>query len=283
MQGDPLSGTYGYASNDPVNLDDPTGLSPHHLTPMCPVPDPSDQGCVSAYGGANDLGYGFSSLDLIQIALNAGPTVPYVVGRSITGNFVGCLIKLIDFTYDLSAVGFGSDPGGGIRGAGNTSSNARPECDRKDPGNAQKLDWIKEHQGDAAKIAAQLGTTTANILGLSALESAWGKGPFVVNGGNNFFSQHYSKKKPAPFSTGPISGHNVPMAQYPNYAAAGASFAQIWGGKVQGVTDPTTFAANLQNAGAYGINPTTGAKVKSFVPSTVGTIQGIALRLDCPQ
>src|SRR6266567_327857 len=66
----------------------------------------------------------------------------------------------------------------------------RPECDRTVGNNAQKLDWIAAHKADAAKVAAELEVSVADILGLSALESGWGTGRFARQG-NNFFSEHY--------------------------------------------------------------------------------------------
>jgi flagellum-specific peptidoglycan hydrolase FlgJ len=124
--------------------------------------------------------------------------------------------------------------------------------------------------------------TTADILGLSALESGWGTGPFVTNGRNNFFSQH----APAPDSNGlaPI-GSNAKkygyMATYASYAASAQSFEDQYGSIVEGITDPAAFAAALQNAGKYGIN-FDGSKVSGFVGETRNTINGLALRLDCP-
>jgi hypothetical protein len=124
--------------------------------------------------------------------------------------------------------------------------------------------------------------TTADILGLSALESGWGNGPFVANGRNNFFSQH----APAPDSNGrvPIGGNgrtNGYMATYDSYGASAQSFADQYGYIVRDITAPAAFAAALQNAGKYGINRN-GTKVPGFVGETENTINGLALRMDCP-
>jgi hypothetical protein len=152
-------------------------------------------------------------------------------------------------------------------------------CDRSNSYNAKKLDWIAAHRKDAAKVASDLKTTVANILGLSALESGWGQGPFVIGGSNDFFDQWYRPK--VPLTTGPIPNHTVQMAGFKSYADSASAFAQLWGYLVQGVSDPSTFAANLQNARVYGIDPGTGAKVPGFVGNVAGTINGLALRLNC--
>jgi hypothetical protein len=47
-------------------------------------------------------------------------------------------------------------------------------CDRKDPRNNRYRTWIDNYRTAAEQVAAQLKTTTENILGLSALESGWG-------------------------------------------------------------------------------------------------------------
>jgi RHS repeat-associated protein len=144
--------------------------------------------------------------------------------------------------------------------------------------------FITTHLADATTVANDLNVPLANILGLSALESGWGAGPFVVNGGNNFFSQHMnSASQILPFSTGEIPGHAVMMGQYNNYLDSANSFAASRGGQiVQGIADPADFATTLQNAGLYGINPD-GSKDPDFVPSTASTIRGVARAISCIQ
>ncbi|HEX3675347.1 MAG TPA: hypothetical protein VHU87_13830 [Rhizomicrobium sp.] len=70
------------------------------------------------------------------------------------------------------------------------------------------------------------------------------------------------------------------MAQFDNYTDSADSFAVTQGGIVQGISDPSQFAAALQNAREYGINPD-GTPVKSFVSQTARTIGGVAAALDC--
>jgi hypothetical protein len=156
----------------------------------------------------------------------------------------------------------------------------RDKCDRTDPLNAKKLDWIKAHRSAAEQTAKTLNTETANILGLSALESGWGKGPFVINGGNAYFGMH----SPAPLSKGPVPGHKAKVAQFDSYAQAAESFSLSRGGRlVTNVTDATKFAQTLQNAGLYGIDPDTGKKVPGYVADVVNTIKGLDSRLDCEE
>ncbi len=151
-------------------------------------------------------------------------------------------------------------------------------CDRSDPGNAQKLDWIAAHRSDAEKVAKELGVTTADILGLSALESTWGTNRFAKEG-NNFFSLHY----PASLATGFITAKGDPtvkVATFAGYGDSAESFRLDYGSLVKNISDPAKFAASLQNAGKYGIN-SDGSKVATFVGSTAATIRGLAKRLDC--
>ena len=47
------------------------------------------------------------------------------------------------------------------------------------------------------------------------------------------------------------------------------------------MSDPARVAAALQDAGLYGMNRD-GSKVANFVRDVSNTINGLALRLDCP-
>jgi RHS repeat-associated protein len=190
----------------------------------------------------------------------------------------GEFIHLASFEGDRDGIERVSIP----RQRGRNSGGGGSACDRTNADNAKKLDWIKDHRKDAQKVADELNTNVENILGLSALESGWGKGPFVINGGNNYFGMYYNAKHPPAHSTGPIPGHKVQMAQYASYADSAESFALSRGGHlVTDIADATTFAQKLQDAGLYGIDPDTGKKVKSYVGDVVGTIGGIASRLNC--
>ena len=161
----------------------------------------------------------------------------------------------------------------------NSGGDARPECDRSIGNNAQKLDWINAHLTDATKVAGELGVTAADILGLSALESGWGNGRFAKQG-NNFSSEHY----PASLATGYITARGntkVKVATFASYGDSAESFRLDYGSLVQNLADSAKFAAALQNAGKYGINPD-GSKVSNFVTDTAGTISGLAKGLTAP-
>ena len=146
---------------------------------------------------------------------------------------------------------------------------------QKDETTAKKERFVDAHLADAQKVANQLGVPVENILGLSALESGWGgeaKDARIAREANNYFSQHY----PAPGATGWIwnDDHTVKVAVFASYADSLASFAQQYGHIVKGKSDPTEFAAALQDAGKYGIKAK-GGKVSSFVSGTAATIRGL--------
>jgi hypothetical protein len=114
---------------------------------------------------------------------------------------------------------------------------------------------------------------TANLLGLSGLESGWGNGPFAANGLDNFFSEH----SPAPFQNGSVPARGDPkikVATFPNYKTSLRSFLKESGQIIAGHTDPYEFARALQNSGKYGIDPN-GRRVPSYVNDTARTIIGI--------
>ena len=117
-----------------------------------------------------------------------------------------------------------------------------------------------------------LGIPVENILALSALESKWGRSRFAVEG-NNYFGIHY----PAPYASGYLQARRGPIkvAAFASYADSLKSFIAISGSLVRGKGDPEAFAAALQNSGKFGINPTTGAKVPTYVGDVAGTIRGL--------
>jgi flagellum-specific peptidoglycan hydrolase FlgJ len=135
--------------------------------------------------------------------------------------------------------------------------------------------FITSHLGDATAVANSLGTSPENILGLSALESGWGVGNFADH--NNFFGQH----APQPGQIGSFTtAKDSPGATFSSYSASAQAFAQQYGSIVQGITDPSAFAAALQNSGKFGVNQN-GTPVPSYVGSTAATIRGIARAAAC--
>lgn len=161
------------------------------------------------------------------------------------------------------------------------SDNVEVDCDNEAPGGDGSDDssdddeespwqcptkyqnWINANGAAATSVASSVGTTEANILGISALESGWGTGPFVQGGRNDYFNLEKTKTKknpnptPLPFSTGwaPASGSNQLVATYSSYLNSAKSFAAVENKIINGVTDPTTFATNLQTLGKFGIGP----------------------------
>lgn len=65
------------------------------------------------------------------------------------------------------------------------------------------------------------------------------------------------------------------VATFASYAYGLRSFIALSGSVVKGKSDPEAFAAALQNSGKFGIDPTSGAKVPSYVPSVAATIRGL--------
>ncbi len=102
--------------------------------------------------------------------------------------------------------------------------------------------------------------------------STWGEHWFAVQG-NNYFGIHY----PAPFATGYMLTQDgrTRVATFASYADSLKSFVAISGSIVQGKSDPKAFATALQSSGKFGIHPTTGAKIPTYVGDVASTIHGI--------
>ena len=138
------------------------------------------------------------------------------------------------------------NPGGGDwtndGAVGDGGAEVRPIAAPLNPIQTMKERFVDAHLVDAQEAADRLGIPVENILGLAALESGWGSSPYAAQG-NNYFGIHY----PAPYATGYTQARRGPEA----------------------------FAAALQNSGKFGINPTTGAKVPTYVHDVAGTIRGL--------
>ena len=151
-------------------------------------------------------------------------------------------------------------------------------CDRSIARNNRYRTWIDKYQNAAKNIADQLQTNTENILGLSALESGWGSGPFVANGRNNFFSLH----SPAPFENGFVftTDKVVKVSTFKDYETCALAFAKAYGKYVTGIKDAKEFAKALQKAKKYGINRD-GTPVESFATDVANTSASFKVRLNC--
>jgi hypothetical protein len=135
--------------------------------------------------------------------------------------------------------------------------------------------FIDAHQNETAIIAASLNVPTENILGLSGIESFWGKGSFAKY--NNFFSQHAGKK--VPFQTGTIlTAQGQRMATFRSYLDSGRAFAALYGNAVRGIVDPHAFAQALIKARFNSGNAKTGGN-PNFTSSTASTIYSTKRRM----
>ncbi|MGH6737943.1 MAG: glucosaminidase domain-containing protein [Bradyrhizobium sp.] len=153
-------------------------------------------------------------------------------------------------------------------GSGATEPDAEiiPVAARVDATRAKKERFVDKHLAYTEPIAERLGIPVENILGLAALESTWGTARFATDG-KNLFGIHY----PAPFATGYLQARRGPakVATYSSYADGLRSFVAVAGSLVQGIHDPTAFAAALWNSGKFGVgNPT-------YVRDLANTIRGL--------
>jgi hypothetical protein len=171
--------------------------------------------------------------------------------------------------------------GGG--GDGDGASSGDEGDDEESPWECpvQYQNFINAHASDAAAT----GLSQANVLATSAIESGWGRGPFVK--GNSFFNLEtiwkpgtdkpgpkyaYQSSKDAwmqasePFASGPHKGWFSLVASYNSAADSFKSFAATLGTYLSGVTDSASFADILV---AHGIN----AGRASYFGSTAQTFQ----------
>ena len=104
------------------------------------------------------------------------------------------------------------------------------------------------------------------------MESDWGRSRIAVQG-NNYFGIHY----PAPYANGYLQAQRGPVkvATFASYADSLKSFIALSGSLIKGKSDPEAFATALQNGGKFGINPTTGTKMPTYVPDVAATIRGL--------
>jgi len=140
---------------------------------------------------------------------------------------------------------------------------------------AEREKFTDDHLVDAEKVAKELNVPVENILGLSALESSWGRS-HVATMANNYLGIH----SPAPGATGYIvTAEGAKVATFASYADCLNSFVRIAGARVRNVSDPSQFASILQNARLFGIDPEDGSKVPTFVSQTAATIRGFRARI----
>lgn len=157
--------------------------------------------------------------------------------------------------------------------------NIKDVCDRKDGKNNRYLTWIDSYGNAAEKVAADLGTNPENILGISALESGWGTGPFAKDGGNNFFGMH----SPQPFENGRIQAaknKKVWVSTFASYEDSVKAFAKNYGRVIRGIKDAGKFAKALQDAKLFGIYED-GTPVETYARDVANTSESFKVRLKC--
>lgn len=149
-----------------------------------------------------------------------------------------------------------------------------PAADRHQNTQAVKERFVDAHLADTAEVARALGVPVECILGIAAIESGWGESRFAADG-NNFFGIHY----PAPFASGYLQAARGPaeVDTFTSYADSLRSFVATAGAIIRGKVSPTEFAAALQDAGKFGIDPDTGGKKPSYVRDTAATIRGLGV------
>ena len=123
----------------------------------------------------------------------------------------------------------------GPNGARTSSTTAFSSQKGPPSAKSDAQNFIDAHQKDAAIIAANLNVPTENILGLSGIESFWGKGPFARY--NNFFSQHAGKKVPFQMDS-ILTAQAQKMATFRSYLDSGRAFSALYGNSVRGIADP---------------------------------------------
>jgi hypothetical protein len=243
---------------------------------------------AKGYGSPVELGWRVTQLCYVAQALNKGdlaranvslvraelPPLPSADHARAMARADGLMLKYNPDWDEEPRVPEGG-PGGGEwtseNAAGPDSVGAKPVADHVDAARAKKERFVDAHLADAQKVADQLGVPVENILGVSALESGWGDSRFATQG-NNYFGIHY----PAPYAIGSMDAANgTKVAIFASYADSLRSFAAVSGSIVQGINDPTDFAAALQNSGKFGIDPETGQKKPDYVPGVSATIRGL--------
>jgi hypothetical protein len=147
-------------------------------------------------------------------------------------------------------------------------------ADREDPTHAKKRRFIEAHLADAQKAAAELHVPVENVLGISALESGWGGGPFAKDGKNNFFGTHY----PTPRANGFVRAAKPPygkISTYNSYADSVGDFVDRYRKYIDGVKDPEEFARILQRVAKFGVNTETGEPRPGYPSSVAATARSL--------
>ena len=281
------SNPYGYVTNRPLTMTDPTGL--YHDPPPHQYPDAGGNGTENGDG----LEEVVVSADKIPISQQSGESgfpsqgtynVPgpqggmeqqpletiYVKGQRPGKDSPFTLLTLwqVDsaaLLADMRQLAKLQDP--------TQSQQANPACTKY----PRQATFVNANLPDASQIATQLNTQVGNILGLAGYESNWGGGQLITAGTNNYFSL---KAGPA-FDTGAIGSYQYGPNTFwaypgPGMLASGNAFAQSYfGTRVFGTTSPQDFATALNAGGRYNSGP-------SFNSTLVSTINQANAVMGCP-
>jgi len=222
----------------------------------------------------NEGNIALAGISLLRMQLGALPSAEHARRMAAVD---GLLVKDNPDWADEPRVPAGNPDGGQWtdEDVGETRENdlpLEPAAAESDETQVRKERFVDAHLGDAKNIADLLGVPVENILGLSALESDWGRSRFAREG-NNFFGIHY----PARYATGwvPARGSTARVATFASYADSLRSFFATSGSVVRGVIDPAKFAAGLQDSGKFGIDPDSGQKRPTYVGDVAATIRGL--------
>jgi RHS repeat-associated protein len=229
MSPDPLGGDitdpqslnrYAYVGNNPTSFSDPSGM---FRTPW-------------GFGGTDfGLGWNWNEFDLLGMDLNSWSPVSTSEGLMWQQTLLGSgfdLLGLLGGDIDWSRLG--------------AVANPPPPCDRLNREQPNLVKFAGTNFVFAQIIAGSLGTTAANILGLSSYESDNGTSRLSTQY-NNYFSLGVGSFFPGSVGTYETSDHRkfgVYLA--PGFLNSGLSFAAgFQGQRVSGLTSPSDFAAAL--------------------------------------
>ena len=174
----------------------------------------------------------------------------------------------------------GDGASGGATRAPHRSPNQLPIVPASDKRNwadeADKDKFIDKNLAAAEAAAKKMGVPVEFILGLATSESSYGKNGRFATDGNNILSLHY----PAPLATGyMLAGDGkTKVATFASTADCIASFAEKYGEKFKGMTEPEEFVTELQNMDAFGVQSNRGM-TPSFVENAKADIQAVRVRL----
>ncbi len=179
---DPLSGLlsnpqsfnrYAYTENDPVNLADPSGLHPILSEPPPPPPG----------------GWQSWLFDMFILGGDPGSDLDITDGTSVWNGEEWQEIDAPGAIFDLNWFQNGPtwDQAMGLAGPG---QQPPPPCQKERNASPATYDFIQNNYNDASTLATLMGTTAANVLGLSSVESGNGSSNLAVNY-NNYFGLTY--------------------------------------------------------------------------------------------